>query len=66
MRARKKPAKPPPRAAKLICPGQDFHSCEPALQPVLPELQSTDAFARDLRSFDEACARAYWLALWRD
>ena len=66
MRARKKPAKPPPRAAELICPGQDFPACEARLQPVLPETTAADAFARELRAFDEACARAYWLALWRD
>jgi hypothetical protein len=66
MSSRKKPAKPRPRPAYLICPGQDFERrvFEARLQEVVlePEPEST----RALRDFEAACVRAYWLALLRD
>ena len=64
MSSRKKPVKPRPRPAYLICPGQEFEQrmFETRLQPVAPEPES----ARALRDFDAACVRAYWLALLRD
>ena len=65
MRARRKPAKPPPRAAGLVCPGLDFaHDARLQLQQHAPERERE--LACELRAFDQACVRAYWLALLRD
>jgi hypothetical protein len=60
-----KPVKPP-RVARLLCPGHDFQSRDrhARLQPAVTEPE--DPLAREMRAFDEACARAYWLALLRD
>ena len=62
---RKKPAKRAPRIAQLLCPGQDFQAPEFAARVQLQEIQLEPQSARDLRAFDAACARAYWLALLR-
>jgi hypothetical protein len=64
---RKKPNKPAPRIARLLCPGQDFQAPEHAeqMQLQLQAISVEPPSACDLRAFDEACARAYWLALLR-
>ena len=62
MKTRRKPAKPPPKPAYMICPGQDFERYEARLQALEPEPEA----ARAPRDFDAACVRAYWLALLRD
>ena len=64
----KKPTKPR-RIAQLLCPGHDFQSPEhqACLQLAALEPESTRARnLREQRAFDEACVRAYWLALLRD
>ena len=64
----KKPTKPR-RIARLLCPGQDFQSPDRQARLQLAAFGPEPAHAqhlRDLRAFDEACARAYWLALLRD
>ena len=67
MGARRKPGKPPPCAADLICPGLGFqvaHEARLQLQPLAAGRERGKA--SELRAFDDACVRAYWLALLRD
>jgi hypothetical protein len=61
----KKPSKPAPRVPQLHCPGQDFQAHGHAAGLQLQAVAAEPDGARELRAFDEACARAYWLALLR-